>query len=105
MAGVGGDDTLTGGAGADSFYFTALNLQPGDATVADFALSEDRLIVGWVGLPDWALNPERFLSHLATVQGGNTVLDFGKASITLIGVTDLGALADDLVLQNQIIPF
>lgn len=91
--GEGGDDMLTGGFGADTFFFDD---GMGDDTITDFNLARDTL---WLH-PDLGITAGG-LAEVAQTKDGSTVLDFGSGgSITLAGVTDLEALASSTMTGN-----
>jgi len=81
--GQGGDDLLTGGAGADVFVFTS---DWGDDVISDYTADEDILdFTGtMIGLGDLAVSET----------GGDTLLEYGTSSVLLEGVTgfDFGDL-------------
>ena len=84
LDGLGGNDTLTGGASADSFVFTD---GWGEDTITDFALGEDILdLTGVSGLE--ALSQ---LSFSETAQGAH--IAFGTDTITLAGVSKAQLMA------------
>jgi Ca2+-binding RTX toxin-like protein len=82
--GVWGDDTLTGGAGVDQFFFhggagrdVILDLEAGLETVM--------MNKGINGLP---INSAADLAGLVQDEGGNAFLDFGNGdTLTLVGVS------------------
>ena len=93
MNGDAGNDALSGGAGADAFFFDA-----GRDTVADFADNLDTIFV-----EDTLLGaaPKTVASILAegSIVAGNAVFDFGGGHVlTVLGVSTLGTLSDDLAL-------
>ena len=87
-----GNDTLTGGAGADVFVFGA-----GADRVADFADNADTLRIDDSLFPDQQLTAAEVLDRFAVATGGNVVFDFGGGHVlTVQGVATVAALADDL---------
>lgn len=94
LTGGEGNDTLTGGAGADDFIFAS---GFGIDTITDFDLAQDRLIIDSAPL-DPQLTPE-FIAGFASVQGGDTVFNFGALGrLTVEGVTDITALTDAIFI-------
>lgn len=86
LAGNAGDDVLRGGASRDTFVFDS-----GHDVIEDWFLDQinlDRDL--WGGADRTA---QDILSTFASVEGNNTVFDFGAGnSLTLQGVTDLETL-------------
>ncbi len=93
LEGGAGDDLLTGGSGADTFVFNA-----GNDRIDDFNLGLDHIVLDsrlWTGLT----SASDLLILYATTDGMGTVITFDTGdSLSLTGVTDLVALADDLTL-------
>lgn len=97
----GGNDTVTGGADADTFQFIGSNI--GNNVITDFspttAGQNDFLIFDGdlLGAND-DLNLEEILDQFTSVRGGNVVFDFGGGnSVTLDGVGSVdGLLFDDI---------
>jgi len=91
LQGDGGNDTLTGGNGLDTFVFTA-----GQDIVTDFENNRDTLVLDrdlWGGA---ALSAQQVLGY-AHVEDGDIVFNFGGGdTLRVKGMTDIGALADDL---------
>jgi len=84
-----GDDELWGGAGADVFVFRANH---GNNALRDFNTGQgDRL-----HLTSGVLGNARDVGNFASVQGGDTVLDFGSLRIVLHGFTDLQTLQNHI---------
>lgn len=91
LNGGGGDDTLIGGAGADQFIFNA-----GADKVLGFDDAADRIGVDGALLAPGDSTALDVLAY-ASVVGGNAVFDFGSGNmLTLVGVTDLTALGDNI---------
>jgi len=82
-----GDDMLLGGGGRDTFVFTG-----GNDVIADFTDNVDLV----------EIETDATLAEviaMGDIRGGNAVFDFGgDTSLTLTGVTDLGALENDLLI-------
>lgn len=95
LTGGAGADELTGGAGQDVFVFA-----PGFGRdrITDWSDAQDRLHLDgtiWGG----GLTVGQMLAKHGSVVAGSVVLQFGAAqTITLQGVTDLGALHDNITI-------
>jgi Ca2+-binding RTX toxin-like protein len=87
LVGGGGMDTLTGGSGNDVFGFNAL----GNLTITDFNVAQDKLAFVLPGSNNMVGFDQLFTG--LTVEGNNTVANFGSSSITFVGVNP-----DDLTL-------
>ena len=95
LYGGGGNDSLVGGGAADTFVYVA------SSTGAD-------KINGWEDNVDtlqlddalWGggLTVQQMLDIYGHVSGNNTVLNFGATTITLLGITNVNSLVDDIVL-------
>lgn len=86
-----GNDRLTGGAGDDGFYFDG-----GRDTITDFRDGQDE-IVFWNPLIPFDDGDQSDLIDLARVVNGNAVFDLGNGNtLTVLGVTNLDALEDDV---------
>jgi len=93
LDGGAGNDVLRGGTHADTFVFNA-----GADVVEDFTDNVDRLAFDSVLWGHTTLSVAQVLAH-ASVHGANTVFDFGGGNtLTLLGFTDIAALANDLVI-------
>ena len=111
LYGGSGDDTLNGGAGSDTLYGGGGNdLLSGCAdadgfafvegsgidTISDFMLGTDKIVLD-SALAGGLSTGSAVVSSFGSLSDGNAVLSFsGGEVITLIGVTDLTALADDI---------
>ena len=93
-SGDGGNDSLVGGGGADVFIYAT---STGVDTISGWEDNIDTL-----SLDDalWGTGKtiQQVLDSFAHVSGSNTVLTFAAVSITLLGVTNVNSLADDIVL-------
>lgn len=90
LDGGGGRNILTGGHGSDTFI-----LKTGQAVIRDFDLAEDRLQLNTRLFGHRDISVEELLDRYAGTDGVNTVITFKSgAEVTLLNVTDLGALAD-----------
>ena len=86
-----GDDYMIGGNGSDKFLVHA-----GHDTIADFQDSRDTIDVSET-LTTFATRKGYVDSH-ATVVGGNTILtDDVSTSVTILGLTNITQLYDDIV--------
>ena len=86
-----GDDHLIGGRGSDRFIVHA-----GNDTIADFQNNQDTTDVS-EALTTYAARKAYVDSH-ATIVAGNTVLtDDAANSVTILGVTNITLLYDDIV--------
>ena len=84
-----GDDLLTGGSGRDTFIFV-----DGNDVIADFTDDVDNIVLR--GMSNLTVSDAL---DMATVVDGNVVFDFAEGrSLTLIGIDDLGVLANDLTI-------
>ncbi|MBV1865301.1 MAG: hypothetical protein KUG74_12845 [Rhodobacteraceae bacterium] len=86
-----GRDKLTGGAGEDTFVF---KVGYGRDKITDFkddidTLQFDQSMRG-------GLTPGMFVINKASIVDGDVVFDFGTDKLTLKGITDIGALIDDI---------
>ena len=94
LDGGAGNDGLSGGAGADAFVFRA---GYGLDRVVDFADNVDTLRLDdnlWGG----GLTVAQMLSFYASVSSGNVVLTFGADVFTVVGLPDVNALQDDILI-------
>lgn len=95
QAGSFGNDTSTGGAGADTFVFGTLMAAD---VITDFQIGTDILQLD--AALDGSRDAEQFAADFATVVAGNVAFNFGAGqSITLNGLTSTVGLLDDLVLM------
>ena len=88
-----GDDSLRGGADADVFIFTA-----GKDVISDFQLGVDELRIA---SSFWGAHAtaSSLLAQHATMAVNGVILTFGTTTtISLAGVTDLAALANDILM-------
>lgn len=105
LKGGGGNDTLSGGTeddlligqrGSDTFVFSA---GFDNDRIRGFALGQDALMLDqglWTGV----LTAAEVVDQFASVVNNHTVFDFGDGdTLTLLGVTNLGAIADDIILS------
>ncbi len=96
LRGDQGDDFILGGAGADNFVFQA---NTGADIVADISLAEDHLLLS-IGLTKGVTDPAEIVNQFASIVGGKTILDFGDGdSIVLVGVTNMSALSDMILVS------
>ncbi|WP_172330987.1 calcium-binding protein [Mangrovicoccus sp. HB161399] len=93
LDGALGDDELEGGGGADEFRF---GVGYGDDVVTDFGTGADELVFDpalWSG----ELTADEVVDAFAEVEGSDLVFRFdGGESLTLLGYTDVAAIADDI---------
>ncbi len=82
-----GADTLTGGAGYDTFVFDGTD---GSDTITDFSVVEDT-----INVTAWASSSYSDLS--ISYSGGNAVVAYGANSITLLNVAE-NTLSSEFVL-------
>ena len=96
LDGQGGDDVLRGGIGADTFVFLAGG---GNDRIADFQNNIDTVQISYDLMPQEDAAVLDDLRDLASFDGdGNLVLTFGNGdSLTFTGVTNTGAILDDVV--------
>ena len=85
---IGGkhDDFLSGGAGADKFVFAG---RAGDDTISDFS-DLDTLVFKNIGTDDGS-------TVFIHAQGDETLIDYGKGTVTLLGYS-----AADLSAENMV---
>nr|WP_169618103.1 M10 family metallopeptidase C-terminal domain-containing protein [Ruegeria sp. PR1b] len=89
-----GRDLMIGGKGADTFVFETGN---GRDTIRDFALGQDKLQLE-SALAEGFGSATAMLDDLATVTDLLTLIEFGDGDrVRLIGISDLDALADDII--------
>ncbi|MFD0982307.1 sulfatase-like hydrolase/transferase [Tropicimonas aquimaris] len=94
LKGKRGDDSLIGGVSSDTFV-----LKPGygNDVILDFENDLDRIKLDallWTG----ALTRVEVIRNFAISANGDTVLDFGDDSLTVIGIDDPYDLVDDMVI-------
>ncbi|SFR33172.1 calcium-binding protein [Litoreibacter janthinus] len=95
----GGDHTLTGGEGADTFEFVyQTSKKSSDLTITDFELGVDDMIIGGMAGQDWlSANlafADAFGLDIVTEVDGNAVLEIGfNDSITFEGVSEAEFMA------------
>lgn len=93
LAGQDGNDTMFGGMLGDTFRF---NLGDDADVIGDFQNDLDTI---WIDADLMGTMAIEDLGGIATVVGGNLVLDFGGGdTLTLNGVTNVNILFDDIVL-------
>ena len=95
LIGGGGNDSLIGGGAADTFIYTTSGT--GNDSISGWEDNTDTLQLDdalWGG----GKTIQQVLDSFAQVTGGNTVLSFGAVSITLLGITNVNSLVDDIVL-------
>ena len=93
VVGGAGNDYMLGGNGADKFVFYE---NDGADRIADYEIGVDRLFIdGTIAGTD--INA--LVSNYADVVDGNIVFDFGDGNtISLLGVTDIGSIANDILI-------
>jgi serralysin len=94
LDGGAGSDGFSGGAGSDVYVFKT---GYGADRVTDFADNVDRLRLDgdlWVG----GLTIEQLLNFHEAVVGENPVLEFCDDVLTLIGLSNVSALLDDILI-------
>jgi serralysin len=95
LSGGTGNDYMVGGNGADIFVFQN---NSGSDTVEDFTLGLDRLFID-AALVGGESDAGDLVRDYGRLSGNNAVLDFGAGDqITLVGMTDLAALVDDILI-------
>lgn len=100
MIGGAGNDIMKGGEGRDSFQFAP---GMGQDKILDFeavatrenGYIRDMLQFEYRAFGEDILDGRSFVEEYATVKGGNIVFNLpGKDSLTLVGITDLDAVAE-----------
>lgn len=94
LDGGAGNDGLSGGAGADAFIFRA---GYGLDRVIDFTDNVDTIRLDdnlWGG----GLTVAQMLSFYGSVSSGSVVLNFGADVFTVVGLGDVNALVDDILI-------
>ncbi|WP_417262500.1 S8 family serine peptidase [Celeribacter sp.] len=93
LNGGAGNDYMIGGNGVDIFVFHEFE----DAdTIGDFELGTDRL---FLDADMGGSDIELLVDTYASVVNGDMIFDFGDGNtITLVGVTDLDAIVDDILI-------
>lgn len=94
LSGGGEDDRLRGGLGADRFYFLD---DGGDDTVQDFDAAQDSLRLDsrlWLG----TLSAAEVIDSFGTLFDGGILLNFGDATLRVMGPTEGATLADAVVI-------
>lgn len=93
IAGNAGDDVMTGGAGADTFYYGAENGLIGHDIITDFAVGTDKIDIRYYGTNWTALQPA-----ISTNGDGDAVLTFYSGNdVTLEGVSAASLSASDFI--------
>jgi serralysin len=95
LIGGAGNDRMAGGNGADGFVFAAGD---GRDRIVDFNKTVDVVSLNsdlWDGR---ALSEAEVLAEFAKLRGGNLVFDFGADELTLVKVSSLAGMVDDIVL-------
>ncbi|TNC49529.1 hypothetical protein FHG66_10390 [Rubellimicrobium rubrum] len=92
LDGAGGADQMWGGAGADRFVFST-----GQDRICDFVNNVDEI---WIDDALWGGSPRTVASILrgASLESGVVIVDFGTSVLHVAGVSNIGALADDLII-------
>ena len=100
MDGGGGADRLTGGFGADSFYFApgAANDAGNTDRITDFQNDVDTLVLSRALFADAALKVAGVLARYATFSDGVVTLTFGTDVLHVSGLTSTAALQNDILL-------
>ena len=94
IAGGFGHDVMHGQAGADNFVFAERVI--GHDRIEDYDTGEDALALS-VALVGGATSGRAVVQRYGSVEQGNVVLDFdGRGTITLVGETNLQAVAADI---------
>jgi Ca2+-binding RTX toxin-like protein len=78
LVGGGGNDKMTGGAGSDSFQFFP---RFGADTITDFTIGQDKLDISGLGIKAAA-----FTGSVTSTGGSNALITIGGSTITLSGV-------------------
>ena len=90
VTGGGGDDTLTGGSGADVYV---VGPDDGTDTITDFAVGEDQIDIRALGIDTYGELYENMYEN----ENGDLVIDFAEGtSMVLEGVSKDDITADDL---------
>jgi Ca2+-binding RTX toxin-like protein len=92
LGGYGGNDTVTGGAGSDTFYLTRGYDQD---TITDFSVGEDLITI--YGL-DTDFDTFQEIMDAATSYGPggeHTQIDFGEGDVLLLRNVTLASLTSD----------
>ena len=95
LVGAGGNDRMTGNAGADRFIFAG---SYGRDRITDFSTTNDLLSLSsdlWGG---GVMTASEVLASFAEIRNGSVVLDFGTDELTLKGVSATTGLADNILI-------
>ncbi|KUP93869.1 calcium-binding protein [Tritonibacter horizontis] len=87
-----GNDLLEGGGGRDRFEF---NKKSGEDRIADFQDDIDTILLD-TGLWRGDLRKSQVVEEFGSVIEDSILLDFGRDSLLIEGISDLSTLADDL---------
>lgn len=91
LMGGTGDDVMRGGFGNDTFVY-----HEGQDKIRDFEDGADRLVLKVSGVT--GKTAEDIIEDFGKQRGDNAVLDFGDGNRLVLIDTDLGGLADDLIV-------
>ncbi|WP_176442972.1 calcium-binding protein [Tropicimonas sediminicola] len=90
MGGIG-DDVMRGDFGNDTFVY-----HDGKDKIRDFEDDEDRLVLKVSGVT--GKTAEEVIDDFGKQRGDNAILDFGDGNKLILANTELGSLADDLIV-------
>ena len=94
LNGQGGDDVLRGGIGADTFVF---EVGSGNDRIADFQNNVDTIMLEQALLSEATPVADDLRNYASLNSDGFLVLTFGTDTLTFTGVTNTGAILDEVV--------